>query len=182
MAEAAAQARAAGRDRQPPPAGWQSPGAEAMAARDDELDALIDAAARRCATGSRPSSSSGWSTALRELLLGVRALIDWYLERLERPRARARRGPGHPDPLRRRSRPAGPTIEPACPGVWTLARSRPGRSDRVDAPRVTASRAHELRSRRRRSAARRVAPDAATRWRKLPPERRLAALAASCCS
>ena len=82
----------------PPPAGWQQPGAET--GRDDgrrgdgrpgdgrrgDGDLLLQV------IGSLreripPELAQRIGDALRELLLALRALIDWYLERSERRRA-----------------------------------------------------------------------------------------------
>jgi hypothetical protein len=68
----------------PPPAGWQipedaragiAPGLEPFVALLDALRDLIP-----------PDLQRRLVAALRELLLALRALIDWYLERLERRR------------------------------------------------------------------------------------------------
>jgi hypothetical protein len=81
IAEAAAEsaARAAGR---PPPAGWQE-AANADAA-DSELLAHVIRSLRELIP---PELQQRLAEALRELLLALRALIDWYLERAERRRA-----------------------------------------------------------------------------------------------
>jgi hypothetical protein len=81
IAEAAAEsaARAAGR---PPPAGWQA-AAKADAA-DSELLAHVIRSLRELIP---PELQRRLAEALRELLLALRALIDWYLERAERRRA-----------------------------------------------------------------------------------------------
>jgi hypothetical protein len=81
MAEAAA---SAGGNREPPPAGWQIPERE-DGRRDDELDALM-ALLRSLRHRIPPELQQRLVAALRELLEAVRALLDWYLERLERPR------------------------------------------------------------------------------------------------
>ena len=81
-------ARSAGSGR-PPPAGWQPPGDEASPSekrRSSELDALMQAI-----QGLRelipPEVVERIAAAIREVLLALRALIDLYLERLERRRA-----------------------------------------------------------------------------------------------
>jgi hypothetical protein len=97
MAEAAAQAaRAAmGGDpagaaddpadgREPPPAGWQIPG-DASAGLSPELDPFV-ALVQALRDLIPPDLQRRLVAALRELLLALRALIDWYLERLERRR------------------------------------------------------------------------------------------------
>jgi hypothetical protein len=77
-------ARSAMRDR-PPPAGWQLSDGEQQPARTGELELLLGAlhALRELVP---PEVLERLAAALRELLLAVRALIDFYLERLERPR------------------------------------------------------------------------------------------------
>ncbi len=73
--------------RRPPPSGWQTPGADAGAAdeRDDlELFGTIIQSLRELIP---PELQRQLAAALRELLLALRALIDWYLERIDRRRA-----------------------------------------------------------------------------------------------
>jgi hypothetical protein len=73
--------------RRPPPSGWQTPGADAGAAdeRDDvELFGTIIQSLRELIP---PELQRRLAAALRELLLALRALIDWYLERIDRRRA-----------------------------------------------------------------------------------------------
>jgi hypothetical protein len=91
MAEAAAQAaRAAGGSAQPddpdepPPAGWQIPG-DARTDTSPELDPFV-ALVQAVRDLIPPELQRRLMAALRELLLALRALIDWYLERLERRR------------------------------------------------------------------------------------------------
>ena len=65
----------------PPPAGWQAPEDSASRGRGD-LDLLMQV------VGSvrdlvPPDLQRRLAEALRELLLALRALIDWYLERSE---------------------------------------------------------------------------------------------------
>jgi hypothetical protein len=76
--------------RTPPPAGWQAvePDGEEPHSRRGlgELEALL------AAIGSLrelipPDLQRRLADALRELLLAVRALIDWYLERAQQVRA-----------------------------------------------------------------------------------------------
>ena len=78
-AEEAARAAAAG----VPPRGWESPRDPRGAVLPDlaPLLALLDAV--RDAVPAELSQQL--AEALRQLLLALRALIDWYLERLERP-------------------------------------------------------------------------------------------------
>jgi hypothetical protein len=77
-------ARSSLRDR-PPPAGWQHPEEEPRPARGGESEALF-AAVHALRSLVPPEVLERLAAALRELLLATRALIDFYLERLERPR------------------------------------------------------------------------------------------------
>jgi hypothetical protein len=64
-----------------PPAGWQLPPDEAPP-RPSELELLLSIL--ESVRGLVPADlRRRLAEALRELLLAVRALIDWYLERLE---------------------------------------------------------------------------------------------------
>lgn len=84
MAEAP---RAAG--QKPPPSGWQ-PTAEEPASQPPaaELEALLSAV-RSLRELIPPEVAERLLAAVRELLLALRAVIDWYLERLERRRREA---------------------------------------------------------------------------------------------
>ena len=117
--------------------------------------------------------------ALRELLLAIRALIDWYLERIEQRRAGASRGPGHPDPVSRRGLQSGrgPNLDPhVVAGDRTATRAdQPGerrigngRSRRMSGDSAAPTAASE---RLRRGSA-------GPRMAHVPHERRLAAYAA----
>jgi hypothetical protein len=73
----------------PPPSGWQRPPVDDRAERDrwldsDELELLLTVLA-----GVRdripPELRRRLADAVRELLMALRALIDWYLERTDRP-------------------------------------------------------------------------------------------------
>jgi hypothetical protein len=86
IAEAAANA-----GRRPPPAGWQMPAdpsgnraGDGRAAGEIELLAQALQALRNLIP---PELQRRIAEALRELLLALRALIDWYLERSEHQRA-----------------------------------------------------------------------------------------------
>jgi hypothetical protein len=71
----------------PPPAGWQAPQQPASERRPaGELEALVQAivALRDLIP---PEVMERITAAIREVLLAVRALIDFYLERLDRRRA-----------------------------------------------------------------------------------------------
>ena len=77
---------------QPPPRGWQVPEPPSQGPTGGELAeivALVERSASLLAEVSRglvPTELRGqFSDALRELLLALRALVDWYLERLDRP-------------------------------------------------------------------------------------------------
>lgn len=71
----------------PPPAGWQVPSPESE--RSPQLGAreleLLLAGARLMGEVVPAEVLERLIAALRELLLAARALIDFYLERLERP-------------------------------------------------------------------------------------------------
>ena len=73
----------------PPPSGWHRPEADDRPDRDrwldsDELELLLTVLA-----GVRdripPELRRRLADAVRELLMALRALIDWYLERTDRP-------------------------------------------------------------------------------------------------
>lgn len=81
----APQAPGADSDTRPPPAGWQIPRPTADRLATPDLDALVQALATLRAL-IPPELQRRLAEALRELLLATRALIDWYLERLERRR------------------------------------------------------------------------------------------------
>ena len=79
-----AEAARTGERGKPPPAGWQSPAGDEGGG--GELGSLVQAiqAVRELIP---PDVLERLAAALKELLLAIRALIDWYLERLERRRA-----------------------------------------------------------------------------------------------
>lgn len=75
--------------RRPPPAGWQRPRASDPADRErwldsEELELLLTVLA---AVRDRipPELRRRLADAVRELLMALRAVIDWYLERTDRP-------------------------------------------------------------------------------------------------
>ncbi len=72
----------------PPPAGWQIPTGEQDRRRDGDLDLLLQVI-HDLRDLIPPDLQRRLAEALRELLLAIRALIDWYLERNQ-----ARRGAG----------------------------------------------------------------------------------------
>jgi hypothetical protein len=89
MAEAAhAAGNSAGSDarREPPPAGWQAPEAEASPNQDSDLEALI-ALARSVRDLIPPDLQQRLMNALREVLQALRDLLDWYIERMDRERS-----------------------------------------------------------------------------------------------
>jgi hypothetical protein len=89
LAEAARSARG---DR-PPPAGWQKPREEEEAGIRGpaaDFEALL-AAVGLLRDLIPPEVAARLAAAVRELLMAVRALIDFYLERLERPRPQTER-------------------------------------------------------------------------------------------
>jgi hypothetical protein len=78
-----AEARAdAAPDGEPPTAGWQLP-EDPVTAGGDVIVQVIHALRELIP----PELQRRLAEALREVLLAIRALIDWYLERLERRRA-----------------------------------------------------------------------------------------------
>jgi hypothetical protein len=89
-ARSAARPRSTHGDR-PPPAGWQVPRVEE---EEDEAPRERQAGELEVLVGAihllrelvPPDVVERLAAALRELLLAVRALIDFYLERLERPK------------------------------------------------------------------------------------------------
>jgi hypothetical protein len=81
IAEAARGAGQRVRGGRPPAAGWQAPEGEASPPRELEvLAGLVDSVRELVPEDLQRRLSD----ALRELLLAMRALIDWYLERAER--------------------------------------------------------------------------------------------------
>ena len=79
-------AEAARVGNRPPPAGWQTPPHERQDAggkRSTDLELLI-AGMRAMGGLVPPEVLERLAAAVRELLLAVRALIDFYVERLER--------------------------------------------------------------------------------------------------
>lgn len=71
----------------PPPSGWQSPDGDSPGrSPGGELDALIGAV-RSLRELVPPEVIQRLAEAVKEVLLALRALIDWYIERLERRRA-----------------------------------------------------------------------------------------------
>src|SRR5206468_2543751 len=75
-----------GEPAKPPPAGWQTPEDARAATPDlDPFVALVGALRDLVP----PELQRRLVAALRELLLALRALIDWYLERLERRRGQS---------------------------------------------------------------------------------------------
>jgi hypothetical protein len=78
------EAARAARPGQPPPAGWQAPDEPVSGARPGaaELDTVMQAikVVRELVP---PEVTERVVAAIREVLLALRALIDYYLERLE---------------------------------------------------------------------------------------------------
>jgi len=79
-------ATGAGSTRRPPPRGYASPGSGDEQVRSAEVQALA-AVIELGRTLVPPELRRQLADLLRELLLLVRAVIDWYLERLELRRA-----------------------------------------------------------------------------------------------
>ena len=87
-AETAAAAVRAGQagPGKPPPAGWQRPGDGAPRPEaSGEIELLLEAI-QALRHRIPPELQQRLGEALREVLLALRALIDWYLERTERQR------------------------------------------------------------------------------------------------
>jgi hypothetical protein len=84
-----AEDRGAGEAATPPPAGWQARGAagDRGSALPEDADLLLGLLA---AMRDRlpPDLQQRLAEAIREVLLALRALIDWYLERTDRARSR----------------------------------------------------------------------------------------------
>src|SRR3954451_3399785 len=85
-----ARAEQAGHDR-PPPRGWEAPRSEQRPPADiadlvllaEQTGALLTEVVRGLVP---PELRQQFTDAFRELLVAVRALVDWYLERLGRER------------------------------------------------------------------------------------------------
>jgi hypothetical protein len=88
IAEAAQTAGRAGAGQaKPPPSGWQAPGhAHPEPGRPSELELLLQVL-HSLRDLIPPELQQRIAEAVRELLLALRALIDWYVERLDRRRA-----------------------------------------------------------------------------------------------
>lgn len=70
----------------PPPAGWQAPPADGGASRREQDLEILLGLVQRLRDLVPPELQQRLAEALRELLLAIRAVIDWYLDRLERRR------------------------------------------------------------------------------------------------
>lgn len=85
VAEAATRGRAGAPDTgKPPPAGWQVPETDADSKADLEVLSAVMHSLRELIP---PDLERRLAEALRELLLALRALIDWSLDRAEKRRA-----------------------------------------------------------------------------------------------
>ncbi|MBV8954766.1 MAG: hypothetical protein JO179_11555 [Solirubrobacterales bacterium] len=73
---------------EPPPAGWQAPTDGDARTWHHDLDRLL-AAVALIQDAIPPDLQRRLAEAVRELLLALRAVIDWYLERAEPRRAQA---------------------------------------------------------------------------------------------
>jgi len=87
LADAAQRVTSGGEPGKPPPAGWQQPASEdepspPLLADADLVLTLFGAVRDRIP----PDLQQRLAEAVREVLLALRALIDWYLERSERAR------------------------------------------------------------------------------------------------
>jgi hypothetical protein len=81
MAEAAATTHS-----EPPPSGWQVPEAHTAPRAHGDVDALV-ALLGALRDLIPPDLQQRLVAALREVVEAIRALLDWYLERLDRTRA-----------------------------------------------------------------------------------------------
>lgn len=73
-----------------PPRGWAVPDEDRQRASGAFPDlAPLFALVQSARSAVPPELAQQLAAALRELLLALRALIDWYLERLDRPPPRA---------------------------------------------------------------------------------------------
>ena len=80
-----------GADRRPPPAGWDVPRSAEKA--NDEIDALIALVASL--RDLLPAElRAQLAEIVRQILVFVRAVLDWWIERVERSPDDARRGAG----------------------------------------------------------------------------------------
>jgi hypothetical protein len=88
LAEAAARAtsrsgpHASDGDEKPPPSGWRAPDQEAGRGDLDVIVQVVESLRELIP----PDLQRRLTEALRELLLAVRALIDWYVDRLDKRR------------------------------------------------------------------------------------------------
>jgi hypothetical protein len=80
-------AGAGGGPSKPPPAGWQTPPGPSAEPESSasELDLLMQLV-RSLRELIPPELQQRLAAAVREVLLAIRALIDWYLERIEHRR------------------------------------------------------------------------------------------------
>jgi len=74
-------AEEAARDK-PPPAGWDIP--RSAEAANDELDALVTLVAT-LRDVLPPELRAQLAEVVRQILLFVRAVLDWWIERMEQP-------------------------------------------------------------------------------------------------
>jgi hypothetical protein len=82
--QASGQPEAEQGDSKPPPAGWQAPGNDHRSPSPGaEFDALINAA-RSLRELVPPEVAQRLVEAVKEVLMAIRALLDWYIERLDR--------------------------------------------------------------------------------------------------
>jgi hypothetical protein len=85
IAEAAARASGPA-NAHPPPSGWQVPRTDDASSSTRDIELLVQVL-RSLRDLIPPELQQKLAEALRELLLAIRALIDWYLERVEQRRA-----------------------------------------------------------------------------------------------
>jgi hypothetical protein len=85
IAEAAGKAAGGAHTRKPPSSGWDTPREQRPGASEGDLE-LLSQVLHSIRDLIPPELQRRLAEALRELLMAVRALIDFYLERLERRR------------------------------------------------------------------------------------------------
>jgi hypothetical protein len=87
-AQRTAEQAAAGEPREVPPGGWRSPGDDGSHAFPDlgHIAALIESLRGVVP----PELARQLADALRELLIALRAVLDWYIARLEPPEPETR--------------------------------------------------------------------------------------------
>jgi hypothetical protein len=84
LGRAAASARGGGDEASTPGSGWQMPGADSSAApQDGELTAALGALVDVVRGAIPPELAERLAAVVREVLLALRAVVDFALERME---------------------------------------------------------------------------------------------------